>query len=111
MQTVSQKVQGAVVEKCSPLSSFMSQENGAASQMTNAGSHNMLTACFVDRSNALDASLKEAAAQSQQLQVLAQLQQSGGGGMNKGMTRLQLLPTKSGTRSIFFKNNAGNMYI
>jgi len=96
MQTVSQKVQGAVVGKCSPLSSFMPWGNGAGSQMTNAGSYNLLTACFVDRSNALDPSLKEAAAQSQQLQVLAQLQQSGGGGMNKGMTRMQLSPTKSG---------------
>lgn len=96
MQTVSQKVQGAVIGKCSPLSSFMSWGNGAGSQMTNAGPYNLLTASLVDRSNALDASLKEATAQSQQLQVLAQLQQSGGGGMNKGMTRMQLLPTKSG---------------
>lgn len=80
----------------------MSWGNGAASQMANAGSYSLLTACFGDRSNALDVSLKEAVAQSQQLQVLAQLQQSGGGGMNKGMTRMQLLPTKSGTCSISF---------
>lgn len=96
MHTVSQKVQGAVVGMCSPLSSLMSWGNGAGSQMTNAGSYNLLTACFVDRSNALDASLKEAAAQSQQLQVLAQLQQPGSGGVNKGMTKMQLSPTKSG---------------